>query len=255
MIKKPSEYKPVYLLLGAVLLPIFSLPALTMGQSPEERKTFTNALGMKFVLIQPGTFMMGSPPDEPGRDDDETEHRVTLTKGFYMQTKEVTQGQWKAVMGNNPSHAKDCGDDCPVESVSWKDTTMFISKLNRMERTDKYRLPTEAEWEYACRAGTTTPYFFGEAISRDQIKYDAKISSSTTAKGKYQRRMLPAAGFAPNGWGLYNMHRDVWEWCQDWFGKYPPGHITDPAGGEYKVISIERDSSGKLKVDYDDVAE
>jgi formylglycine-generating enzyme required for sulfatase activity len=240
MMKKPDGFKPVNLLFGAVLLTIFCLQGLTMGQSPEAGKTFTNALGMKFVHILPGTFMMGSPTDEPGRDDEETEHLVTLTTGFYMQTKEVTQGQWKAVMGNNPSHAKDCGDDCPVESVSWKDAQMFIGKLNRMEGTEKYRLPFEAEWEYACRAGTTTTYFFGEGIPRDQIKYDSEISPSTTAKGKYQKRMLPAIGFAPNAWGLYSMHRDVWEWCQDWFGKYPSGPVTDPTGGSVGRLRVVR---------------
>jgi formylglycine-generating enzyme required for sulfatase activity len=240
MMKRPDGCKPISLLPGAVLLILFCLPGLTMGQSPEAGKTFTNSVGMKFVYIPPGTFMMGSPPDEPSRDHDETPHRVTLTRGFYVQTTEVTQGQWKAVMGNNPSTFKDCGDNCPVESVSWQDVQKFIRELNHMEGTDRYRLPSEAEWEYACRAGTNTPYFFGQAISRDQVNYDGKIPLSSTAKGRYRKRMLPAVAFAPNAWGLYNMHTDVWEWCQDWFGRYPPGPVTDPARRSAGMVRVVR---------------
>ena len=139
-----------------------SLNALATGRG----KKFTNSLGMEFVLIPAGSFMMGSPSSEKGRDRDEKQHRVTLTKSFYMQTTEVTQGQWKKIMGNNPSYFKNCGDDCPVEQVSWNDAQEFIRKLNRKEGADKYRLPTEAEWEYACRAGSTTRFCFGDSDSR-----------------------------------------------------------------------------------------
>jgi formylglycine-generating enzyme required for sulfatase activity len=127
-------------------------------------KTFTNTIGMNFVLIQAGNFVMGSPANEPGRDDDEGQHEVNISKPFYLQTTEVSQGQWKKVMGDNPSHFKDCGDDCPIESVSWNDDQKFISKLNQLEDTNKYRLPTESEWEYACRAGTETAYSFGDEM-------------------------------------------------------------------------------------------
>ena len=129
--------------------------------SPRAGGKLTNRLGMEFVYIPPGSFMMGSPPGESGRDDDERRHRVTLPAGFYMQTTEVTQGQWKRVMGNNPSRFSHCGNDCPVERVSWDDCREFIRKLNRMEGGDKYRLPTEAEWEYAARAGTGTAFARG----------------------------------------------------------------------------------------------
>ena len=121
----------------------------------------TNSLGMTFVYIPPGNFMMGSPLDEPGRDDDEIRHRVTLTRGFYLQTTEVTQGQWRAVMGFNPSNFKSCGDDCPVETVTWQHVQAFIQGLNRREGGSRYRLPTEAEWEYACRAGSNTAIYTG----------------------------------------------------------------------------------------------
>ena len=189
-------------------------------------------LGMNFVYIKPGSFMMGSPSDEPERQGlRETQHRVTLTKGFYLQTTEVTQGQWKAVMGSNPSRFKDCGDDCPVEKVSWHDVQKFIKKLNRMEGTEKYRLPTEAEWEYACRAGTTTPFSFGRCLSSDQANYDGNNPLTECSKGKYRKKTLPVGSFSPNAWGLYDMHGNVWEWCQDrWYRDYPTGSVTDPYG-------------------------
>ena len=126
------------------------------GYAEEPKERITNSLGMEFVLIKPGKFLMGSPEDEPGRYTGEKQHRVNLTKPFYLQTTEVTQGQWQALMGKNPSSHKRCGDSCPVEQVSWEDAQRFIQKLNQKEGTDKYRLPTEAEWEYACRAGSTT---------------------------------------------------------------------------------------------------
>jgi len=182
----------------------------------------SNSLGMKFVYIRPGTFMMGSPNSETGRDDDETLHQVTLTKGFYMQTTEVSQKQWRAVMGKNPSHFKDGRDDCPVENVSWEDAQQFIKKLNGQEGKNLYRLPTEAEWEYACRAGSSTRFCFGDDENRlsEYAWYDGNSGGETHPVGQKK----------PNAWGLYDMHGNVWEWCRDWFGDYPSGDITDPAG-------------------------
>ncbi|MDM8550089.1 SUMF1/EgtB/PvdO family nonheme iron enzyme [Desulfobacterales bacterium HSG2] len=193
-------------------------------------KPFVNSLKMKFVYISPGTFMMGSPDNESGRDDDEKQHKVTLTKGFYMQTTEVTQGQWKAITGSNLSDFKDCGDDCPVESVSWNDVQRFIRNLNkRGEGT--YRLPTEAEWEYACRADTKTAYYFGNNSYR--------LSQYAWYRGNSGDRTHPVGKLRPNPWGLYDMHGNVWEWCRDWYGEYPSGTVTDPTRpdrGSYRVL-------------------
>jgi len=181
----------------------------------------TNSVSMEFVYIKPASFMMGSPSNEPGRDSDEVQHRVKLTKGFYMQKTEVTQGQWKAVMRNNPSNFKNCGDSCPVEKVSWNDVQEFITKLNRRGE-GRYRLPTEAEWEYACRAGSTNRFYFGDDEGRlGEYAWYGKNSSS---------RSHPVARKKPNAWGLYDMHGNVWEWCQDWYGDYPAGSIADPGG-------------------------
>jgi formylglycine-generating enzyme required for sulfatase activity len=180
-----------------------------------------DSLGMKFVYIKPGSFMMGSPSGESGRDNDEKQHRVTLTKGFYMQTTEVTQGQWKAVMGSNPSHFKNSGDDRPVEQVSWNDVQEFIRKLN--QKTGKnYRLPTEAEWEYACRAGSTTRFCFGDS--------DSSLGSYAWYSSNSGSKSHTVAQKQPNAWGLYDMHGNVWEWCQDWYGNYSTSSVTDPTG-------------------------
>ena len=203
-------------------------------------------LAAKFVLIPAGTFMMGSPSDEPGRDSYESnQYQTTISRVFYMQTTEVTQGQWKRVMGNNPSRFSDCGDDCPVEQVSWNDAQEFISKLNSMEGTDRYRLPTEAEWEYAARAGTTTPFNTGTCLTADQANYNGDYPLSGCPKGKYRDRTVCVGSFAPNAWGLYDIHGNVWEWVQDWKGNYPTGSVTDPAGPSSGSFRMCRGGSWK----------
>lgn len=185
-------------------------------------ETFTNSLGMNFVLIPAGTFMMGSPSDELGRRKDELQHKVTITKSFYLQSTEVTQRQWREIMGSNPSRFKDCGDNCPVEQVSWDDAQEFIVKLNEREGTDKYRVPTEAEWEYACRAGSTTKFCFGDD--------ETKLSAHAWYYDNSGPRFHPVGQKKPNAWGLYDVHGNVREWCQDRYGFYPSSPVTDPTG-------------------------
>jgi formylglycine-generating enzyme required for sulfatase activity len=179
----------------------------------EEEAKFA-AIEKEMVLIPAGKFKMGSPASEKGRRIDETQHEVTLTKPFYMGKYEVTQEQWEGVMGNNPSSNK--GAKLPVTNLSWNDCQEFIKKLNAKTKGG-YRLPTEAEWEYACRAGKTTAYSVGASLTN----IDANISgSSTKAVGSYK----------PNAFGLYDMHGNVWEWCEDWYGNYPAGTATEPKG-------------------------
>ena len=186
---------------------------------------------MSFEYVAPGTFIMGSPSEELGHKDDETQHQVTLTQGFYMQTTEVTQGQWRAVMGTNPSHFSSCGFNCPVERVSWEDVQAFVSQLNT-KGEGTYRLPTEAEWEYAARAGSTTAFANGEIsdlhcgdLILDVIGWYCYNSGYVTH---------PVAQKQANAWGLYDMHGNVAEWVQDWYdGDYgldPVQSITDPTG-------------------------
>ncbi|MFH1743397.1 MAG: formylglycine-generating enzyme family protein [bacterium] len=219
---------------------------------PEDARTFTSPiLGAKFALIPAGTFLMGSPDDEPGRDKDEgPQHRVTISRPFYMQTTEVTQGQWKKVVGNNPSYFMNCGDDCPVEQVSWSDAQEFIRRINRMEGTDKYRLPTEAQWEYAARAGTTTPFHTGHCLSTDQANYDGNYPLSECSKGEYRRKTIRVGNFAPNAWGLYDMHGNVWEWVADRYGAYPAGDVTDPDGPTSGLYHVARGGSWGYRAMY-----
>jgi formylglycine-generating enzyme required for sulfatase activity len=215
-----------------------SKPGVEERPAEPQEKTLTNSLGMKFVYIPPGTFVMGSPPDEPQREFDETQHKVTLSKGFFMQTTEVTQGQWREIMGENLSHFRKCGDECPAEMVTWDEARQFVRLLNRREETDKYRLPTEAEWEYACRAGTTTAFSFGRCLDTEQANY-AGFPLPGCAKGEFRESTMPVGSFPPNAFGLYDMHGNVCEWCEDWYGYYAEEDVRDPKGppmGDLRVV-------------------
>jgi formylglycine-generating enzyme required for sulfatase activity len=174
--------------------------------------------------IAPGKYLRGSPEAEPGRDRDESpQHEVTLTRGFYLGTYEVTQEQWVAVMGANPSVFRqgkpEDARQRPVDSVSWQDTQRFLERLNALG-LGKFRLPSEAEWEYAARAGTATPYYW----TGDRVHQNAWANSRSFATTQ------PAGKKPPNPWGLHDMAGNVWEWCSDWYGPYPNGAATDPAG-------------------------
>ena len=203
--------------------------------------TFTNSTGMKLIYITGGEFLMGSPAGEEDRDSDETQHRVRLTKGFFMGVTEVTQLQWKAVMGSNRSQFK--GDDLPVGPVSWNDVMKFCRKLSQKE-SRTYRLPMEAEWEYACRAGTTTPFNTGRTISTYEANYAGNHVYGNGRKGVYRAKTTPVGNFRPNRWGLYDMHGNVLEWCSDWYGKeYPRNLVIDPAGPRTGTSRVVRGGS------------
>jgi formylglycine-generating enzyme required for sulfatase activity len=194
--------------------------------------------GMELALIPTGTFTMGSPPSELGREPQEVPHRVEVSRPFYMGTTEVTQGQWQRVMGGNPSWFRGCGPDCPVERVSWHDVQAFLGRLGDLSH-HAFRLPTEAEWEYACRAGTTTPFHTGETLSTAQANYDGEGPYGDAPPGKFRRSPTRVASFAPNRFGLHDMHGNVWEWTQDWHCPYPASGARDPLGScatDFKVI-------------------
>jgi formylglycine-generating enzyme required for sulfatase activity len=190
-----------------------------------------SGIEMKLAWIPPGTFLMGSPPGEDGRNDDETQHRVTLTRGFYLGIHPVTQSQWQTVMGNNPSRFK--GDSLPVENVSWDDCQEFCQRLG--DRTGRrFRLPTEAEWEYACRAGTTPAYHTGDG--QEEAK---RVGWWSEGKWGSAGQTRPVGQFEPNAWGLRDMHGNVWEWCADLYAPYPNGEVTDPintSDGDDRVL-------------------
>jgi formylglycine-generating enzyme required for sulfatase activity len=178
--------------------------------------------------IPPGRFIMGSPADEPERWDRELAHQVTISRGFWLADTACTQKLWEAVMGENPSGFK--GSERPVETVSWDDCKGMISRLNQLAPGLDLRLPTEAEWEYACRAGTTTPFSFGTNITTDQVNYDGDFPYAGGKKGIDRGETVDVASLPPNPWGLYEMHGNVWEWCEDWFGEYPTDPQVDPVG-------------------------
>jgi formylglycine-generating enzyme required for sulfatase activity len=195
----------------------------------------SSATGMEVTLIEAGTFEVGS---TAGSSDEAPVHTVEITQDFCLGTYEVTQAEWQEVMRSNPSYFSEtgggsaCDGDCPVESVSWNDVQAFITALNDREGTTAYRLPTEAEWEYAARAGTTTEWSWGssDAVAGDYAWYASNSGSTTHAVG----------GKLANPWGLYDVHGNVWEWVQDWYdsGYYITSPSTDPTGpasGSFRV--------------------
>ena len=232
---------------------------LTMVESP--------AAGCRFVAIPAGRFQMGSPGGEPGRKPNETRHWVTIGAGFLLGATAVTQGQWQKVMGVNPSFFKNCGVDCPVESVSWFEAVDFCNRLSDLEGLSRcysgagdavqwdrtcqgYRLPTEAEWEYAARAGSATPLYSGPLTIRadndgpeldpiswyggnSAVRYAGGVDCSGWKGKQYPSSTCgthPVAGKRKNGWGLYDMQGNVWQWVWDWEGEYPADPVLDPAG-------------------------
>jgi formylglycine-generating enzyme required for sulfatase activity len=205
-------------------------------------KTRTFDLGdgvdLEMVLIPAGTFMMGSPDSEEGRSDDETQHEVTISKPFYLGKYSVTQAQWQQVMGTNPSEFK--GDKLlPVENVSWEDAQAFCLKLQEITQSS-FGIPTEAQWEYACRAGTNTPFHFGSELNGRHANCNGKVPYGTETKGPYLKQTSAVGTYPANAWGLYDMHGNVWELCSDWQGDYPTGSVTDPIGpatGSLRVSS------------------
>ena len=190
----------------------------------EAGETVTGQHGIELVWCPPGTFVRALDGFFQGLEgSNETQHQVTLTRGFWIGKYPVTQTQWEAVMGENPSEFK--GHDNPVENVAWKDAKQFLAKLGA-----SYRLPFESEWEFAARAGTTTAYCFGDD--------PAELGDYAWFKDNAGEKTHPVGQKKPNAWGIHDMHGNVWEWCQDWFGNYPADPVTDPFGplfGTYRV--------------------
>jgi len=245
---------------------MFCFESIATAQTP---KQIDNSVGMKLVLIPSGEFTMGSATSESQADDDERQYQATITKPFYMGVTEVTQGQYQKVMGTNPSSFKDAQDpersaNMPVEQVSWEDAVEFCRRLSLMPNEKQsnrvYRLPTEAQWEYACRAGQKGPFGFDSATNElGQFAWfadnsgDKPLDSNRVWKEtkedldeylkvlKNNRCRTHAVGKKkPNAWGLYDMHGNVWEWCADWYGDYPKGQASDPAGPQKGTDRVVR---------------
>ena len=190
-----------------------------------------------FRWIPPGRFMMGSPESEAERDDDEDLHEVTLTAGYWLGETTVTQALWEVVMGENPSDFK--GPERPVETVSWLNAAGFMQRLNSLQPGLGLRFPTEAEWEHACRAGTSTPFSFDTQITPAQVNYNGNYPYAGGKTGENRGETVEVTALPSNSWGLYQMHGNVYEWCSDWFGDYPSTSVVDPTGlgaGDYRVL-------------------
>jgi formylglycine-generating enzyme required for sulfatase activity len=211
-------------------------------------------LAATFIPIKPGGFQMGSPEDQAMRDKDEALHSVTLTRAFELQATPVTQLQYFLVMGKNPAQFKEKEDTAPedfkvmlgqglnvnypVESVSWDDAQQFIRRLNRMQKEYTYRLPTEAEWEYAARAGTPSAFLY--SFGSDQSK---ELDSHAWHDGNSGNRTHNVGSRMANPWGLFDMHGNVWQWVQDFYGDYPTGAVIDPTGPKTGSIHVIRGGS------------
>ena len=201
-----------------------------------ERMTLTiKGVEYAFRWCPPGTFTMGSPENEEYRNENETQHRVTLTRGFWILETEVTVGMWCSVLGESSTFLPfDAQADHPISCADWEDFQKLIKALNAVGVAPEgltFRLPTEAEWEYACRAGTTTPFFWGESLNgKKNANCNGIIPYGSVERGDVSYDLWPVASQTPNAWGIYDMHGNVWEWCSDWYGRYPSAAATDPVG-------------------------
>ena len=221
---------------------------LQAGHAADDKPVIRNSLGMSFVLIPAGSFTMGSPAAEYGRAANETRHRVTLTRPIYMQTTEVTVDQWHRLMGRRWFGGVTWSGDYPIAKVSWHDVQRFIRKLNA-KNEGFYRLPTEAEWEYAARAGSQTAYAWGDHIDCSRAMYSNSRKGTSDCRDYNFSRDLkndmpaPVTTYAPNRWGLYDMHGNVWEWCEDLFAAYPDKPAKDPCQTSSGTMRVRRGGS------------
>jgi formylglycine-generating enzyme required for sulfatase activity len=236
---------------GVCVLPVAVLGLLPAaaarnGKPAGDELVITNSLGMKLARIPAGKFRMGSPAGEAERDPEELPHEVAITHPFYLGVHEVTQAQYQKVMGKTPSHfnaQRGGGPDHPVEQVRWAEAVEFCTLLSNLNAEHKagrsYRLPTEAEWEYACRAGTDTPFHVGMGLSATQANFNGKHPYGGADTGAFLCKTAKVGSYAPNAWGLYDMHGNVAEWCSDWYDPdyYKNSPKADPTGPAKGVLS------------------
>jgi formylglycine-generating enzyme required for sulfatase activity len=201
------------------------------------------ATGMRFVEVPAGHFVMGSPESEVDREAQETRHDVILSHAFWLGQYEVTQEQWRRVMGTAPSHFAGAAANLPVENVNWFEVGEFLRRLAAISPGNRFRLPTEAEWEYACRGGTRTAFASGEGLT----PADANIAATpeTAAAGK----TMPVGSFAPNAWQIYDLHGNVWEWTADEYCPYAGGPVTDPTPGCGAALKVIHGGSWRFLAD------
>jgi formylglycine-generating enzyme required for sulfatase activity len=230
-------------LLVCLLASCLIAPGSARGQDAD--KEISNSIGMKLVRIPAGKFVMGSPVTEAEREAGEEPHEVAITRPFYLGIHPVTQGQFEQLMGKNPSffHRRNGGSlDHPVEQVKWDQAREFCAHLSALAAEKKagrtYRLPSEAEWEYACRASTTTPFNVGDALSSKQANFNGNFPYGGAEKGPFLGRTAKVGSYPPNAWGLFDMHGNVYEWCNDWYDPdyYKKSPKENPRGPEKGAV-------------------
>jgi formylglycine-generating enzyme required for sulfatase activity len=234
---------------NALRIPACLLASCLIAQGPARgqgaAREVTNSVGMKLVLVPAGKFVMGSPATEAEREAGEGQHEVAITRPFYLGAHTVTQGEFAKVMGKNPSFFQPRnggGPDHPAEQVRWGEAREFCARLSALPEEKKagrtYRLPSEAEWEYACRAGTTTPFNVGDTLASRQANFNGNFPYGGAEKGPFLRRTAKVGSYPPNAWGLYDMHGNVYEWCNDWYDPdyYKKSPRENPKGPQKGVV-------------------
>jgi len=229
---------------------LFLIFAACGSDGPEPFSHYTEPVTqMKFVLLPGGSFYMGNPSANPDSLNSEIRHLVTLTKDFWIASTEVTREEWQKVMGDEelhpgkPSPFTNDNPHYPVVCKSYYDVQNFLRRLGKLSPGNRFRLPTEAEWEYACRAGTSTNFSTGTHISDSFGNFNAKIPSAFAATGRYIGHPTPVGSYPPNPWGLYDMHGNVWEWVDDWFAPYSPNKTINPQGPPEGTLKLIRGGS------------
>ena len=245
----------LFLLTTTVLATLTTGPA-PAGDGPAATFADVQALLPRFEVIPAGRFVMGSPPTEPESKQDEVQHQVRLTRPLLLAATEVTQALWEAVMGQNPGYFAGC-PDCPVDRINWYDALTFCNRLSRLRgltpaygregdrilwnpEADGYRLPTEAEWEYACRAGTTTAFHTGDCLDPELANFDGYQPLAGCYGGLSRGEPIAVGNLTANRWQLYDMHGNLAEWCWDRYGPYPTTDTTDPRGPEAGPLRVVR---------------
>jgi formylglycine-generating enzyme required for sulfatase activity len=221
----------------------------SLAAVPQPQAAITNSIGMKLVLIPAGKFTMGSPLSEPEREQEEVPHEVVITQPFYMGAFEVTQREFARVKGNKPRAEFDSdrggGPEHPMETLLWKDAADFCEQLSKLPEEQRagrqYRLPSEAEWEYACRAGASTPFSFGDSLASVQANFNGAFPYGSAPPGPYLRKTAKVGSYKPNAFGLYDMHGNAWEWCADWYDAnyYRNSPREDPLGPPTGVLPTD----------------